>query len=161
MGQPGQPGQPEGPGRPARLAVMAKPHKRRTPPPLSAIRPDLTAPLFDPMKHKMPAFEGLDVEPLLIAVRVGALDHHLEQLAAVVNERFAALDALAEIAATRHLRVGGRARLGHNLRPQYLHGRIVTVIAKEGEKWVVRLDEPVGRFTDADIRLYARQLEPV
>jgi hypothetical protein len=50
---------------------------------------------------------------------------------------------------------------GHNLRPQYLHGRTVTIIAKEGEKWVVRLEEPVGRFTNADIRLFARQLEPV
>ena len=37
----------------------------------------------------------------------------------------------------------------------------MTIIAKEGEKWVVRLEEPVGRFANADIRLYARQLEPV
>jgi hypothetical protein len=36
----------------------------------------------------------------------------------------------------------------------------VTIIAKDGEKWLVRLDEPVGRFTNADLRVYARQLEP-
>jgi len=57
--------------------------------------------------------------------------------------------------------VGGRARLGHNLRPQYLHGRTVAIVAEEGEKWDVRLEEPVGRFTNAYIRLYARQLEAV
>jgi hypothetical protein len=37
--------------------------------------------------------------------------------------------------------------------------RMVTIIAKDGEKWLVRLDEPVGRFTNADLRVYARQLE--
>ena len=37
---------------------------------------------------------------------------------------------------------------------------MVTIIAKDGEKWLVRLDEPVGRFTNADLRVYARQLEP-
>jgi hypothetical protein len=140
---------------------MAKPKKPRTPPPIRPIRADLSAPLIDPTTDPAAYLAGVDVEPLFIAVRTGALDGHLERLASEVNERFAALDAIEETIAARHLRVGGRARLGHNLRPQYLHGRTVTIIAKEGEKWVVRLEEPVGRFTNADIRLFARQLEPV
>jgi hypothetical protein len=37
----------------------------------------------------------------------------------------------------------------------------VTIIADEGEKWVVRLEEPVGRFTNADVWHFTRQLEPV
>jgi len=37
----------------------------------------------------------------------------------------------------------------------------VAIVAEEGEKWDVRLEEPVGRFTNAYIRLYARQLEAV
>jgi len=67
---------------------------------------------------------------------------------------------IAEISAAGLLHVGGRHRLGRNLRPQYLHGRTV-IIAKEGEMWVVRLEEePVGRFANAEIRLFARRPEP-
>ena len=36
----------------------------------------------------------------------------------------------------------------------------MTIIAKDGEKWLVRLDEPIGRFTNADLRVTARQLDP-
>jgi hypothetical protein len=140
---------------------MTNRKKRRTPPPIRPIRADLSAPLIDPTTDPAAYLTGIDVEPLFIAVRTGALDGHLERLASAVNERFAAIDAIEEIVAASRLHVGGRARLGHNLRPQYLHGRIVSIIAKEGEKWVVRLEEPVGRFANADIRLYARQLEPV
>jgi hypothetical protein len=71
-----------------------------------------------------------------------------------------ALRVIAELVAASRLHVGGRARLGHNLKPQYLHGKNATIIAKDGNKWIVRLDEPVGRFTNADIRLQAIQLEP-
>jgi hypothetical protein len=103
---------------------------------------------------------GIDVEPLFVALRIGALDSHLEEIATLVNDRLAAIDAVEELIAASHLQVGDRVRLGHNLRPQYLHGRMVTIITKDGEKWLVRLDEPVGRFTNADLRVYARQLEP-
>jgi hypothetical protein len=147
--------------RPARLAAVAKAKKPRKPPARRPIRADVSAPLIDPTTDPAAYLASVDVEPLFIAVRTGALDGHLERLASAINERFATLDAIEEIVAARRLHVGARARLGHNLRPQYLHGRTVTVIAKEGEKWVVRLEEPVGRFTNADIRLYARQLDPV
>jgi hypothetical protein len=34
------------------------------------------------------------------------------------------------------------------------------VIARDGDKWVVRLDDPVeGRYADGDFRVYATQLE--
>ena len=72
----------------------------------------------------------------------------------------AALNAIDELVAAGRLHVGDRVRLGHNLRPQYLHGRSVTIVAKDGDKWIVRLDEPVGRFTNAVLRLRAIQLDP-
>jgi hypothetical protein len=31
----------------------------------------------------------------------------------------------------------------------------------DGEKWIVRLDEPVGRFVDDDLRVSATQIEPI
>ena len=103
---------------------------------------------------------GLDVEPLFAALLLGALDEHLEEIATIVSNRIAALNAVAELVAASRLHVGDRVRLGHNLKPQYLHGKNATIVAKDGEKWIVRLDEPIGRFTNADIRLQAIQLEP-
>jgi hypothetical protein len=62
--------------------------------------------------------------------------------------------------ALSRLPVGDKVRLGHNLRPQYLHGRSATV-AREREKWIVRLDESVGRFADGNLRVSATQIEPI
>jgi hypothetical protein len=101
-----------------------------------------------------------DVQPLLMALRLGVLDDHLEQIAGIINDRLRAMRAIEELVASSFLKVGSRVRLGHNLRPLYLHGQPATVVARDGEKWVVRLDEPVGRFKDADLRVYATQLDP-
>ena len=66
-----------------------------------------------------------------------------------------------ELIAAARLHVGDTVRLGHNLKPNYLHGRAATIIKKDGDKWVVRLDEPItGKFANADLRLSASQLEP-
>jgi hypothetical protein len=136
-------------------------HKRpRTTPPLRPKRADLAQPLIDPLADPATYLAGVDVEPLFVALRVGALDEHLEEIATLVNDRLAAINAIEELMAASRLKVGDRVRLGHNLKPQYLHEQPVTIIAKDGEKWLVRLDEPVGRFTNADLRVYARQLEP-
>lgn len=139
---------------------MAKHKRPRRTPPLRPKRADLAQHLIDPLADPATYLAGIDVEPLFVALRIGALDGHLEKIATLVNDRLAAIDAIEELIAASHLQVGDRVRLGHNLKPQYLHGRMVTIIAKDGEKWLVRLDEPVGRFTNADLRVYARQLEP-
>lgn len=136
---------------------MAKRRKPRTPAPLRA---NLAQPLLDKVVHAGKRPGELAVEPLLVALRIGALDDHLEEIGKLVNDRIAALNAIDEVRAASRLHVGDRVRLGHNLRPQYLHGRAATIIAKDGDKWVVRLEEPVGRFANADIRLRAIQLEP-
>jgi hypothetical protein len=102
----------------------------------------------------------LDVEPLLVALRIGALDDHLQEIGTIVNDRVAALNAVDELRAASRFHVGDGVRLGHNLRPLYLHGSAATIIAKDGDKWVVHLEEPVGRFANADVRLCAIQLEP-
>lgn len=141
-----------------RLAAVAKRKKPRTPP--RPRRPDLAQPLVDKVVRATDTPGQLDVEPLLVALRIGALDDHLEEIGTIVNSRVTALNAIDELRAASHLHVGDRVRLGHNLKPQYLHGRAATIIAKDGDKWVVRLDEPVGRFANADIRLRAIQLEP-
>jgi hypothetical protein len=142
---------------------MAK--KRR--PPLSATeRAALVQPLLDkalglpPSRPSPGQNRELDIAPLLVALRTGALDGHLDVLAREVNDRLAAVQVIEELIAASKLNVGDKVRLGHNLRPKYLHGRSGTVIAQDGDKWVVRLDEPVeGRYADGDFRVYATQLE--
>lgn len=123
-------------------------------------QPQAAQPLLDAVVNASRDSDDLDVTPLLVALRIGALDDHLDQLGEIINERIRALNAIDELVAASKLKVGDRVRLGHNLRPLYLHGQPATIIAKDGDKWVVRLDKPVGRFTDADIRLQAIQLEP-
>jgi hypothetical protein len=124
-------------------------------------RANLAQPLLDKVLDAGSKRPGeLDVEPLLLALRIGALDDHLEEIGTIVNNRIVALNAIDELRAASRLHVGDRVRLGHNLKPQYLHGQEATIIARDGDKWVVRLDEPVGRFTNADIRLRAIQLDP-
>lgn len=114
----------------------------------------------DPARPRSAPDSEIDVGPLFVALRLGALDGHLEELAREINDRIAAVEAIEEMIASSQLHVGDKMRLGHNLRPNYLHGRSVTVLARDGEKWLVRLDEPVeGRYANADLRVYATQLE--
>jgi len=128
--------------------------KRPAKPPLTAKqRAALAQPLLDKAMGRDPSpppsgpDSELDVGPLFVALRLGALDGHLEELAREINDRIAAVEVIEEMIASSQLHVGDKARLGHNLRPNYLHGRSVTVLARDGEKWLVRLDEPVeGRY---------------
>ena len=133
--------------------------------PAATGRSHLAQPLLDAVADRSrteSAKGALDVAPLLVALKIGALDEHLEQIARIVNDSIVALNVLDELIAASKLHVGDKVRLGHNLRPNYLHGRAATIIAKDGEKWIVRLDEPVqGKYANGDFRLSAIQLEPV
>jgi hypothetical protein len=139
---------------------VAQPRKPRPVVPPADSRRDAVAQSFrDAFAHSFEQPGGFDAAPLLIALRLGVLDEHLGEIGALINDRIATLNAVAELVAASKLHVGDRVRLGHNLKPLYLHGRAATIVAKDGDKWTVRLDEPVGRFTNADIRLQAIQLE--
>ena len=104
---------------------------------------------------------GLGIEPVLLAIRVGLCDDDLGRIVATVEERLAALAAAAQIIAAATLKVGDPVVLGHNLRPLYLHGKAARVVARDGDMWIVRLETPVGRFKDADLRVSAVQLANV
>jgi hypothetical protein len=140
------------------MAKRKKPRSTSLPRPRRA---DLAQPLLDAAVRSTEHPATIDVEPLLVALRLGALDDHLEEIATIVNDRIAVLNVIDEIVAASRLHVGSRVRIGHNLRPQYLHGRPAKIVAKDGDEWIVRLYEPVGRFTNADLRLHAIQLEPL
>ncbi|MDA8315851.1 MAG: hypothetical protein M0010_11875 [Actinomycetota bacterium] len=138
----------QGPRRP-----LPQPHR-------AALAQPLADAVVGPARHGATGSD-LDVAPLLVALRAGALDAHLPEIARIVNDRLAAIEAIEELIAASKLHVGDKVRLGHNLKPSYLHGRPATILEKDGDKWIVRLDEPItGKFANADLRLSARQLEP-
>ena len=86
------------------------------------------------------------LETLLLAIRLGFFDNDLDRIASTLQSRLDALHKAAQIIAKATLKIGDRVHLGHNLRPLYLHGQPARVIAKDGDKWVLRLDKPVGAF---------------
>ena len=100
-----------------KTVLMAKHKRPRTTPPLRPKRSELAQSLIDPLADDATPRTGIDVEPLFVALRIGALDDHLDEIATLVNARVAALNAAL-------------------------------------------LDEPIGRFTNADLRVYATQLGP-
>jgi hypothetical protein len=148
-------------GQAARLEAVTKKNKpiRRSRPPVPKL--DLSQTTPEELAGILATSTGLDVEPLLLAVRVGLLDDHLDSLVSTVEERVRALETAAHLIALVTLKVGDRVQLGHNLEPLYLHGKNARVIAQDGDKWIVRLEHPVGRFKDTDLRVSASQLATV
>ena len=59
------------------------------------------------------------------------------------------------------LRRGDRVWINHSARPLYLHGEPATVIGLADDTVVVRLDRPVGRFTNGNVRCPPGVLEPL
>src|SRR5882724_6013374 len=76
--------------------------------------------------------------PLLVALLAGVLDDHLERIAKIVDAHLDALHAAEELLATSRLRIGQRVRIGHNVRPLYLHGRPATITERHDQTWVVQ-----------------------
>jgi len=76
---------------------MAKHKRPRTTPPFRPKRADLAQPLIDPTTDPAEYLAGIYVEPLFEALRIGALDSHLEKIATLANERLAAIDAFEEL----------------------------------------------------------------
>jgi hypothetical protein len=107
-----------------------------------------------------PADGGLDVEPLLQAIVAGVLDDHLDRIAVVLNARVNALNQAEELIASGRFHIGDRVRIGHTLRPLYLHGRPGTITERTGNTWIVQLDEPVGRYTTGELRCRSTDIEP-
>jgi hypothetical protein len=82
-------------------------------------------------------------------------------VAEVVSRRLTLLRAAREAVWMATLRRGDRVRIKHSVRPQYLHGDPGTVINWAGDKVVVRLDQPVGRFVNGEVRCPPAVLEPL
>jgi hypothetical protein len=117
----------------------------------------LAAVAFDDLPESL-APTSDEVEVLLDALMLGALDDHLEQIAVIVKIRLDMIAAVTELIAQGLFEVGDRVRFNDTAKPRYLNGRVGVIIRKEIERCVVQLDEPVGRYADGVVKARASLL---
>jgi hypothetical protein len=105
--------------------------------------------------------EPEEVEALLAALLLGVLDDHLERIAAVVKMRIEVINGMRNLIAHGRFCVGDRVRFSEDMRPRYLVGCLGTVIDKDVERLVVKIDEPTGRYESGEVKTRAIYLESV
>jgi hypothetical protein len=93
------------------------------------------------------------------AIALGDVDEKINDIATAVDTRIIKLNQEYEHAVSSRLRIGAHVHLNHNLEPEYLHGQGCTVIARDGDRWILRLNNPVKEFADKDLRVTAGQIE--
>jgi hypothetical protein len=114
-----------------------------------------------PRPARVPAVPVDLVQAVVEAIARGELDEELGVLGAVINERVRLLATARSMTTLASLRVGDRVRINHSAKPNYLNGQAGTVTGWAGQKVVVQLDRPVGRFTTGELRCPPLVLEPL
>ena len=107
---------------------------------------------------------GIDhqqIQMLIGLIATGGLDEHLPTIGAAIGERHRQRQRAQSNQAAARIDIGDRVRLNHDIRPLYLHGATGTVTGWAGQRVVVQLDEPTGRFTNGQIRCPPLGLEPL
>jgi hypothetical protein len=97
----------------------------------------------------------------LLAERIaaGEFDGQLRELAPVIAQRLRLLSSADTLAGLASFKVGDRVLIKHTVRPLYLRGARGTVEGWLGQRVVVRLDYPIGRFLNAELRCAPGGLE--
>jgi len=147
-----RPGPPTAAGqRPAPLALVPAPDQAGADPDPG---PDSTAGP-DPTK-----IDHQQIQMLIGLIATGGLDEHLPTIQTAIAERHRNLQRAQSHQAAAQIDIGDRVRLNHDIRPLYLHGATGTVTGWAGQRVVVQLDEPTGRFTHGQIRCPPLGLDP-
>jgi hypothetical protein len=143
--------------------VASRPAKRQTQPranPAQNLIDALAAVAFDDLPQPAVATSD-EIEALLDALMLGVLDDHLDQIAAIVKIRRDMIDGVTELVARSQFHQGDRVRFVDSAKPRYLVGHSGIITRMEMERCVVQLDEPVGRYTNGEVKARATQLEPL
>jgi hypothetical protein len=136
------------------MSLMSATRKQKRDPPHRATRG--TTPAGTSSSPSTPP--RLSAAVVVEAIGRGDVDDDIDDVATAVNARIRTLNQEYEAAVSRRLRVGAHVRLNHNLEPQDLHGQPCTVVARDGDRWVLRLHNPIGKFADKDLRVSATQI---
>jgi hypothetical protein len=101
------------------------------------------------------------IETLVAMIVSGQLDAELPLLYNTIGDRMEALASTKLAMAMARLSIGDRVRIGHNVKPGYIHGQTATVIARGVETITIRLDHPIGKFANGEIRCSPLAVEPI
>ncbi|MCY0906321.1 hypothetical protein [Arthrobacter sp. H14-L1] len=121
---------------------------RSAPTPVSKKTP---AALQEPEGAPTP-LDPAQIRYLLGAVVAGVLDEHLATVSVAIAHRHQQLVRIEANRAAARIRLGDRVRINHAIRPLYLRGATGTVVDWIGQRAVVQLDRPAGRFSTGEIR---------
>ncbi|NMR32518.1 hypothetical protein [Crystallibacter degradans] len=115
----------------------------------------------DPDPAGSPGANAYEIRMLIGLIATGGLDEHLPAIQAAIGERHRHRQRAKSNQAAAQIEIGDRVRLGHDIRPLYLHGATGTVTGWAGQSAVIQLDEPTGRFTTGQIRCPPLGLQPL
>jgi hypothetical protein len=101
------------------------------------------------------------IETLVHLVTAGELDSELHLLYNTIGDRIEAIESARLANALARLSTGDRVRIGHDVRPGYLHGLPATVIRRGTETITIQLDHPVGKYADGCIRCSRLAVEKI
>jgi hypothetical protein len=100
-----------------------------------------------------------DERSLLDAIADGDLDAHLGALALAIDARRHLLHTIDSSHVLAAFCVGDRVRINQRISPRYLAGLVATVIEIDDSAATLRLDHPIGRFSDGRVRCPPLALE--
>jgi len=135
-----------------------KPRPRPTPPaperPALALVPTSSdsMPTAEPRPRTPEPVNPEQVQHLVGIIATGGLDEHLATISAAIGQRHRHLLRAESNQAAARINLGDRISLNHTIRPLYLHGATGTVIDWAGQRAIVQLDNPIGRFTTGEVR---------
>ena len=115
----------------------------------------------DPTPNGHPRLPPNAIETLVALVTAGELDSELHLLYNTIGDRIEAIEAARLANALARLSIGDRVRIGHDVRPDYLHGLPATVIRRGTETITIQLDRPVGKYVDGCIRCSPLAVEKI
>ncbi len=106
----------------------------------------------EPTPNDHPRLPPNAIETLVALVTAGELDTDLPLLYNTIGDRLNAIAAARLANAMARLSLGDRVRIGHDVRPGYIHGLPATVVKRGTDTITIQLDRPVGKFVDGCIR---------
>jgi hypothetical protein len=107
------------------------------------------------------AHESPTAATVIEAITTGDLDAELAHIVEVAYARLALMAATKSAVARARLHIGDRVRIGHTVKPAYLHEQSGAVVGWDGPRVVVQLDTPIGRFESGRVACSPEAVEPL
>jgi hypothetical protein len=112
----------------------------------------------EPFTRATPPASARDITD---AIATGSFDEQIPLLIDAINARNTVIARLRYEQARERIVLNGRVRISDSATPQYIRGLVGEVHGFEGDRVVVCLGSPVGKFKSGHIECPPELLEPV